>query len=103
MKKYYPYKSDKPDKKYFIYTCSGARVYFGATDYENYTDGHFDERRRAAYKKRHANNENWTKTGVNTPGFWSWHYLWELPSKKQALQNIKNKYLDSKYATRCVK
>jgi hypothetical protein len=47
--KYYPYKSDKKDKKYFIITQSGKRVYFGATGYDDYTT-HGDEKRRLAYE-----------------------------------------------------
>ena len=37
MKKYYPYVSDKPNKKYFIITNTGKRVYFGAAGYEDFT------------------------------------------------------------------
>ena len=29
MIKYYPYKSDKPDKKYYIITSNDKKVYFG--------------------------------------------------------------------------
>ena len=31
MKIYYPYKSDKKDKKFYIITITGNRVYFGAS------------------------------------------------------------------------
>jgi hypothetical protein len=90
---YYPYKSDKPDKKYFIVTFTGKRVYFGAAGYEHYSDGHKDPERKEAYIQRHRKNEDWTKSGIDTPGFWSYHYLWEFPSKTQAYENIKKKYL----------
>ena len=30
MIKYKPYKSDKPEKKYYIITESGKKIYFGA-------------------------------------------------------------------------
>ena len=30
MLKYHPYKSDKPEKKYYIITNSGRKIYFGA-------------------------------------------------------------------------
>ena len=90
---YYPYKSDKKDSKYFVVLPNGKKVYFGAIGYENYTSGHLNEKRRAAYKKRHFKLENWTKSGINTPGFWSWHYLWEFRNKNQAYNNIKKKYL----------
>ena len=92
MKIYYPYKSDKKDKKYFIITFTGKRVYFGATGYEDYTT-HKDPERKEAYIRRHRKNEDWTQSGIDTPGFWSYHYLWEFPSKTQAYENIKKKYL----------
>ena len=94
MKIYYPYKSDKKDKKYFIITFTGKRVYFGGNPdiYEDYTM-HKDPKRKEAYIKRHQKNEDWTQSGIDTPGFWSYHYLWEFPSKTQAYENIKKKYL----------
>ena len=30
MKKYFPYQSDKPNKKYYIITNDNKKVYFGA-------------------------------------------------------------------------
>ena len=94
MKIYYPYKSDKPDKKYFIITNTGKRVYFGSSNHENYSSGHLDEERKQRYIVRHKKNEDWTKSGINTPGFWSYHYLWEFPTKKAAYENIKNIYIN---------
>ncbi len=70
MKIYYPYKSDRKDKKYYIITLTGNRVYFGASGYEDYTT-HKDIKRREAYRQRHEKNEDWTASGINTPGFWS--------------------------------
>ena len=92
MKLYYPYKSDKKDKKYFIITNTGKRVYFGSSNHENYSSGHLDEERKQRYIVRHKKNEDWTKSGINTPGFWSYHYLWEFPTKKAAYENIKKIY-----------
>ena len=37
MKNYFPYKSDKPEKKYYIITKDNKRVYFGAEGYYDYT------------------------------------------------------------------
>ena len=93
MKIYYPYKSDKKDKKYYIITITGNRVYFGASGYEDYTT-HKDIKRREAYRKRHEKNEDWTASGINTPGFWAWHYLWSQPTKKKAYENIKKIYIN---------
>jgi hypothetical protein len=37
MRKYYPYKSDKPNKKYYIITNDNKKVYFGAAGYSDFT------------------------------------------------------------------
>ena len=91
MKLYYPYKSDKKDKKYYIITMTGDRVYFGDSGYEDYTI-HKDIKRRESYKRRHEKNEDWTTSGINTPGFWAWHYLWSQPNKKKHMKILK-KYI----------
>jgi hypothetical protein len=89
MKKYYPYKSDKPEKKYFIITNTGKRVYFGAAGYEDFTT-HKDEARKQRYIARHKKNEDWDD--INSAAFWSRFYLWEKPSKKLAYEEIKKIY-----------
>jgi hypothetical protein len=35
--KYYPYKSDKPNKKHYIITNDNKKVYFGAAGYEHFS------------------------------------------------------------------
>jgi DNA-binding PadR family transcriptional regulator len=52
MLKYYPYKSDKPDKKYYIITDNGKKVYFGAAGMSDFTI-HKDEARKQRYINRH--------------------------------------------------
>ena len=92
MKTYFPYKSDRKDKKYFIVTQSGRKVYFGATGYDDFTT-HGDEKRRQAYVNRHKKNEDWNKSGIDTAGFWSYWFLWRFRSKKDAYDNIKKRFL----------
>ena len=91
MKKYYPYKSDKPNKKYYIITNYNKKVYFGASGYSDFTI-HKDEERKQRYINRHKNNEIWTKSGINTSGFWSRWLLWEKPTIKESCENIKRKF-----------
>jgi hypothetical protein len=92
MIKYYPYKSDKPDKKYYVITNSGRKVYFGSAGMSDFTI-HKDEARKTRYINRHKNNENWTKYGIDTAGFWSRWYLWNKPTKQQSYNDIKERYL----------
>ena len=87
MKIYFPYISDREGKKFFIITNKGKRVYFGASNYQHYTDGHLDIRRRNNYLKRHVKNENWNDP--DTSGYWSAKFLWMYPTYIEAYEKIK--------------
>ena len=54
---YYPYKSDKSEKKYYIVTKSEKKVYFGQANASDFTK-HKDEERRQRYIKRHEKYES---------------------------------------------
>ena len=90
MKYYFPYPSDKPEKKYYIITKDNKRVYFGAAGMSDFTK-HKDEDRKNRYIKRHEKNESkfWNKSGIDTPSFWSRFLLWEKPTIKESYQDIK--------------
>lgn len=90
MINYYPYKSDKPDKKFFIITSSGKRVYFGFANASDYTI-HKDPLRKNRYIQRHQKRENWGDK--DTAGFWSRWYLWNLPTKEASYNDIKKRFL----------
>ena len=57
MLKYHPYKSDKPDKKYYIITNSGKKIYFGAAGMSDFTI-HKDVASKNLYINRHKKNES---------------------------------------------
>ncbi len=89
---YFPYKSDKPDKKYYIITKSEKKIYFGQAGASDFTL-HKNEARKQLYINRHKNNENWTKSGKDTAGFWSRWLLWNKPSIKESYEDIKKRFL----------
>ena len=91
MIKYYPYKSEKPNKKYYIIINNNKKVYFGQAGASDFTI-HKNEARKQLYINRHKNNENWTKSGIDTAGFWSRWILWHLPTIKQSYQDIKKRF-----------
>ena len=91
-KVYYPYLSDKPDEKYFIITSSGRKIYFGSAGMSDYTI-HKDPERKNRYIQRHQKKENWAKSGLDTAGFWSRWYLWNLPTKEASYLDIKKRFL----------
>ena len=89
---YYPYRSDRPEKKYYIITKDNKRVYFGQASASDFTQ-HKNEERKNLYINRHKKNEDWTKSGLDTAGFWSRWLLWNKPTIKESYQDIKRKYL----------
>ena len=91
MQKYYPYKSDKSNKKYFIITKDNKKIYFGASGYSDFTI-HKEEARKQRYINRHKNNEDWTKSGIDTAGFWSRWLLWNKKTIQDSYKDIKNNF-----------
>jgi len=94
---YYPYKSDKPNKKFYIITNDNKKVYFGQASASDFTI-HKDESRKLRYIKRHQDRENWDD--FNTAGAWSRFLLWEEPNIKDAYEKIKKKLLKKKLITK---
>ena len=92
MKYYFPYPSDKPEKKYYIITKDNKRVYFGQASASDFTK-HKDEDRKNRYINRHKKNEDWGKSGIDTAGFWSRWLLWNKTTIKESYQDIKKRFL----------
>jgi hypothetical protein len=87
LETYKPYKSDKPQKKYFIITKTGKHVYFGDSMYQDFTQ-HKNEVRKNSYIQRHQKREDWNDP--DTAGYWSARLLWSYPTIKEAYVHIKN-------------
>ena len=89
--KYHPYKSDKPNKKYYIITNDNKKVFFGQAGASDMTI-HKNETRKQLYINRHKNNENWNKSGIDSAGFWSRWLLWNLSTISLSYQDIKKRF-----------
>ena len=70
------------------------KVYFGASGYSDFPT-HKDEARKQRYINRHKNNEVWSKSGIDTAGFWSRWILWHLPTIKESYNDIQTLKEDS--------
>ena len=88
MQNYFPNKSDKSNKKYFIITKDNKKIYFGASGYSDFTI-HKDEARKQRYINRHKNNESKFWNDPDTASYWALKYLWSYPTKEEAYLNIK--------------
>lgn len=76
-----------------IQLTNGAvkKVHFGASGYSDFTK-HKDPRRKQRYIDRHESRENWSLTGIKTPGFWSRWILWNQPSIKKSVDDINRRF-----------
>jgi hypothetical protein len=98
MSKYYVSKlsrSEKPNKKFKVKVelRSGVAktIHFGAKGMSDYTINK-DPNRKRLYIKRHRAHENWSKSGIQTAGFWSKHLLWNKPSLDESVRDIEKRF-----------
>ena len=84
-----------PGKKFDVVLAddSGKQhtIRFGAAGYEDYTT-HKDPKRRERYLLRHKAREDWTRSGILTPGFWSRWILWNLPTLEASLADVRRRF-----------
>ena len=95
MEEIYLEESTNPKKKYMVTILrpSGNKktVHFGGAGYSDFTI-HKDPERMERYNIRHKKRENWTKSGVETAGFWSKWLLWSQPSLSKAIKYTSEKF-----------
>ena len=84
-------KSKKPDKKYDARVDGTKIISFGEKGASDFTK-HKDKDRKERYIDRHKKNEDWTKSGVKTAGFYSKHVLWNKPTLKESIDDINKRF-----------
>ena len=52
----------------------------------------YDEARKENYIRRHEANEDWTKSGLETHGFWAKHILWAELSIEQSARKVRERF-----------
>lgn len=90
------FRSPNPEKKWRVRLVDTEgkfhHVDFGARGYEDFTM-HHDEQRKRLYLMRHAGmGEDWKKSGLLTPGFWSRHALWNRSSVADSIADIRSRF-----------
>ena len=91
-------KSQNSNKKYDAIVNEGKIISFGAAGYSDYTI-HKDPVRKQNYIKRHS-NEDWSRTNLLSPAWFSRFILWEKPSLEEAVKNANQKYKDVQFVLR---
>ena len=77
-------------------TKRSKTIKFGAAGMKDYTLYQSEgkavaDARKSAYITRHAKMENWSKSGVDSAGFWSRWVLWNLPTISASLADAKKR------------
>lgn len=83
-------KSNRKGKKWKV-IVDGSIVHFGAKGYSDFTK-HKDPKRKDRYINRHKKNEDWTKKGIKTAGFWSRWLTWNKPTIKDSIKHIEDNF-----------
>lgn len=91
MYEYVLIRSPNKRKKYRIVTPEFISIDFGANGFSDFSL-HKDVDRRARYIMRHRKRENWTRTGINTAGWWSRYLLWNLPTIEDSIKDIEKRF-----------
>ena len=86
-------KSNKSDKKLKAVINDNKTIHFGSSSHSDFTK-HNDNQRKERYINRHKERENWTKSGVNTAGFYAKHILWGEKTIEKSIDKLNNKYKD---------
>ena len=92
-KLYFPYPSTRHDKKFMGLRSNGTWMHFGDKEYEHYTEGHLDEKRKQNYDKRNKGRDK-DRYDYNSSGFWAYWYLWKYKTYEQAYKHIKRLILN---------
>lgn len=82
-------RSSKKEKKFMV-KVEGKTIHFGAKGYSDYTI-HKDTERKQRYIARHS-GEDWSKSGIDTAGFWSRHLLWNKPTLSESIKDSENRF-----------
>ena len=83
-------KSSRKDKKWMVETQEGKTIHFGGAGYEDFTI-HKNLARKTSYTVRHI-NEDWTKSGIDTAGFWAKNLLWNKPTLEGSIRDTERKF-----------
>lgn len=83
--------SKKLDVK--LETDSGREkvVRVGAKGMDDFTKTR-DQEQKERYIRRHQAREDWRLSGILSSGFWAKHLLWNKPTLRESIQDVKSRF-----------
>jgi hypothetical protein len=84
-------KSAKPDKKMDAVIDGKKTVSFGLKNASDYTL-HQDDKRKENYIRRHQRREDWSLSGIDTPGFYAKNILWNKKTVQASVADLNRRY-----------
>ena len=91
MNEVYIIKTSSRQNKKFMVVMPDTTHHFGQVGYADYTT-HNDENRKDSYIARMSVNQDWTKNGIHSAGFWAKHILWSKPTIKGSIKELQKKF-----------
>ena len=83
--------SSRASKKFVIITPQDKKIHFGQRGASDMTI-HKNEARKQNYINRHSVNEDWTKKGIETAGFFSRWLLWNKQSLEESIKDTETRF-----------
>jgi len=87
-------KSDKENKKYKVVVKENGKqktIHFGQKGADDYSRTK-DVSQKQRYITRHKSREDWSKSGVDTAGFWAKHILWNKPTITESVKSTEKRF-----------
>ena len=84
-------KAKNNNKKLEAVVDGSKTVGFGQKGASDYTK-HKDPQRKQRYIDRHRSNEDWSKDGLKTAGFYSRWVLWNKPTLQASVDDLNRRY-----------
>jgi hypothetical protein len=88
------HESAKAGKKLAVVLKVGGRqrtIHFGAAGMDDFTKTK-DAKQKARYIERHEKREDWGQSGILTPGFWARWLLWNKPTLKASMADVRKRF-----------
>lgn len=86
--------STRKGKRFMVILPDGKKVHFGAEDGETYLE-HKDDDKKEAWLARHGSkemNEDWSKDGMHTAGFYSRWLLWNKKTLRKSIKDVRKRF-----------